>query len=61
MAMLERPHQVNLEIRGFAHQVLGASRPEPISLRKTKSAQKSRKQSQKMDQGINSKMSQGEA
>ena len=40
MAMLERPHQVNLEIRGFAHEVLGPSGPDPIPLRKPKSRAK---------------------
>jgi pimeloyl-ACP methyl ester carboxylesterase len=39
MAMLERPHKVNLEIRGFAHQVLGPSGQEPK--RKPKAASKS--------------------
>ena len=38
MAMLERPHQVNLEIRSFAHQVLGTSERHPARQRKRRSA-----------------------
>jgi pimeloyl-ACP methyl ester carboxylesterase len=41
MAMLERPHQVNLEIRGFAHQVLGSPGQHPVPQRKRRSAAKS--------------------